>query len=271
MSLSDKIQENQEVVGSTSSRRDFFYTFGNRDNLISTHSENFDRFSSGMPLWPCEMVNCNKNIVNALEIIIGVGLVEGSTEYFRAVYYAFCDDLNITNPLGWFGELESGLARYEDCRSYQPVLIRVVEVSEEGKQRRCFWKPSIIWLERIDHVDDSLIEDFNSIAPNRALKTSGLINNRKLNFINPVGRDRVNFILDGSVYNMIEGGSEVVNTVTENEPPFFEKRIADPIQGNTEAGTISVNMFGNTTRITVDPLPKTALKSINVDFRSFDF
>lgn len=146
--------------------------------------------------------------------------------------------------IGQEGPSGSGIERWAEeayiprgnAREQQPeqfVLVRVLEISKHGEERRDFWIRSVIRLEKLERCLHRITNRTEFPSLNVPVKTGLAVTNGEHKFVGAGRRVLARFSNGNGVHEMIEGAAEIMNAIRDHERPS--------LNGSGGNSTIEVN------------------------------
>jgi hypothetical protein len=135
----------------------------------------------------------------------------------------------------------------------KPVLVRVIQISQDGeKWRQCFvW--SVVRLQRLENCPHRLADLPKPLLTNRFIKLSPAVSDRESELLLVRGRHGSGFKNCDSIDKVIQSSPQIVEAVSGHQGPSLERRWLVLAQNETVTGAISVHLTGKTVRFSVQP------------------
>lgn len=202
-----------------------------------------------------------------IEVIVGVRGRQGHDRQFRAVYNFI--EMNLGDDRLLRPDLqrpEASLVRLEEGHVEQPVLVRIVQKSKDGKKWRDIGHGlAAVWLDAPDCVDGGATEAVD--VPRFPVEILGAPLNRERELGSLGGRTGVFFVFGDRVDQVIEGGSRVVDAIGCDEGPSDQIRRLMNSDRYAVPGSLSVSLTLQGIRLLVHPGTDSELEAVKVLFR----
>ena len=152
----------------------------------------------------------------------------------------------------------------------KPMLVRIIEMTEEGEKGREILVPSIVRLHSLNLCLRRWVQVTQSavsvISPFFGLDDDGELQ------VAPVGRGIFTTVADGqSIHKMVEGGTEIVDTVACDQGPAIQGRRMDYVERDSVTPNLDVDFFGDHIGLPIDPCPQFAKVEFQLFFGVADF
>ena len=205
-----------------------------------------------------------------LVLVVHISLRRGENEIreFRSTFYraAIVSDIWRDEDTHLSCERNAKFPARDIVDNYieQPVLVNVVELAEQGKERRQFGVRSIVRLRSLD----SCLR-ISTKRGNPPLLSSVLLGgacNRELQDIKVRGKVSPTFFDRNSVDKIVQGGAEIMDAIASDERPMLQGRRICDLNDEAVAAALGVTLFGDNIRISFLPFNEFSLDSIEVFF-----
>src|SRR6266481_5124063 len=170
------------------------------------------------------------------------------------------------------GQVEIKLPLPDLGRDYieQPMLVKIIEVAEQGEQGREGWVPSIVRLQSLDFCPSRHTQTLD--PPLAFNEIGGGVRDRKLKSSFVSGRIDPAFMDGRRVDKMVKSATQIVNTIPDNARPTIQVRDGlNILNEETVAGTVSVDLLADDVRVAVNPSLQFAVESIGMFFGASNF
>jgi len=213
--------------------------------------------------WPLGVAHgyCKGRLAVILHISLRGG--ESEVEKFCATYYRSLEV--VKGGVAGYGSDEAELPASNVLHGQreQPVLVRIVEFPDERKESRQFMVSSVVRLRSLNSClrgTAQLREPPISFGDKSGLR----IRDRELQ--SPAVWRGIGATVSDSnaIHNVIESGSEVMNTIPCDQAPAFKRRRFSDFNANAVAATIQIAFSGENVRVSVNPRLKFGLESIEM-------
>jgi len=159
---------------------------------------------------------------------------------------------------------EFSLDRLADGQLEQSVFVPIVEVADDGKKWRAFRVWSIVRLCLLDLCPHTLAERSNASLLPAVGKVVRGVTDRKLENVPVRRRVAVAFNDSDSVEELIQGAPEVVNAISRDQSPTYERRLFNDMKDDTKTSALGVTLSEEDIRLTFHPSPDLILDGISV-------
>jgi hypothetical protein len=149
----------------------------------------------------------------------------------------------------------------------QSMLVTVIEVSDQGQQRREMSVPSVVRLHSLDSCPHINSQRFD---PARR-EVSSIVEDRKLQLSLVSGGILTSIMNGGGVDKVIQGGSQIVNTVAYHNRPIVKRRRSFDIEDYAVAAAVSVSLSAEDIRFAVHPKPDVGINGLGMFVSPPDF
>lgn len=193
--------------------------------------------------------------VPSIELHIWRRTIEGKRRDLAAVFeFSVVSDklTSLVDVVRWPKEAYIPPCNCGECDYKQSVLVNIVEVSQESKQREEYFVRSIVGLHGLNGRSHWLAQGFKS--PPVALPelfTRVAYGEHKLSLVR---RDFLSRFANGDCINiMIERTPQIMHDIAGNERPFMERGFFFNSKDNTIPGKVSIRMVDKTIRVIIHP------------------
>lgn len=237
-------------------------------NLCDEVVENISEFGETASRWPSGMSYGYDNGCLVLVAHISIGRLQYKPHDFCATFYRVPPEVDLLRDYDrsvvWHREAKFSADDIGDNNIEQPVLVRIVEVGEQAKQGREKWVRSIVRLRSLDYCLRSRVKERDPVLLSGVVVRSTY--DRELEFL-PIRRGIPSSVSDGEPVNdVVKGGPEIMNTVSRNERPSFERGSTNDVNDSAVAFTLGVTLMGDDIRLSLGPCLDFNLKSLDVFF-----
>lgn len=193
---------------------------------------------------------------------------------FCAIFYAAPVVVDDVTPIGVWRRNEAHLPLLDIGQDYieQPVLVRIIEIAEQPKQRRDFCVRSFVRLYRLNCVQKrGAGDEFEAAIPSIRV-VQGVTDNGELD--RPFLFDRKwlhSLVANGSVKHMVESGPEIMNSISSAKRPPFNGRLVCDVDKDAVAASVNLTFFLGNVRFAVRPFHEFALECVNMLVCTPDF
>lgn len=159
---------------------------------------------------------------------------------------------SVVDIVRWPKEAYIPLCNCGECNHEQSVLVNVVEVSQESKQREEYFVRSIVRLHGLNGRSHWLAQGFKSppVALPELFTRVAYGEHEQL----VVGRDFLTRFVNGDCINiMIERTPQVMHNIAGNERPFLERGFFFNSKDNTIPGKVIIRLVDKTIRVIIHP------------------
>jgi len=201
----------------------------------------------------------------AIELQVRDRTVNGDRAEFIAVYNASM--IGIETDILWSRNdvLKRNVDGSLESDFNQPVLVGIIEVTEDGKERRRSGVLSVVRLNALDRFSDRQAEILD--VPILRLEVVRRVINDECG-PSLVGRwVRLQFVNGNRVDEMIKSGTQVVDGIAENQSPQCERRRHHNRDDDAMTSEITIHLAGECVRTLVHPGNKLLIQQASVFLR----
>jgi hypothetical protein len=212
-----------------------------------------------------------KGYVKFVELHIRAGSIKEPTADF-CVMFEFpiigADSRLPTVGGSWGTEVNLCIPQSGKCEPKQFVLIPIVKISKNGKERRDGWIRSIVRLRSLDCCPRRTIQDCNS--PARVLEVDSTIRDGEGEALFLGGRKwtRQQLMNGNGIDQVVERGPQIVKAIRDHERPSRKRRLFTHLKSNAPVGRIFVSLSNESVRFSLYPRSKLSAIGCKVLFGS---
>lgn len=166
--------------------------------------------------------------------------------------------------------IEFSFDRLADGQLEQPVFVRIVEVAQDGKERREFRVRSIVRLNILDCCSHTLAERSNAPLLPLIREVGGSVTDRKLKDASVQRGITITLNDSNSVEELIQSAPKIVNTISRDQSPTDDRGRFGDIQGDAKTSSLGITLSEQGVRTTFHPSPDLVLDGISVFTRPFE-
>jgi hypothetical protein len=250
--------------------RDFDNGFDLFDESIEDISELGYVPSSGS-LWMADGYEEGKLVV---VLHIRIWRIDGKEQNFCATFYRSTQDMDLRrradstgDQTKWSEELKFTCCEMLHGYVEQPVLVRIVKVSNQAKEWRQALVRSIVRLQSLDYCLSRTVNGGRhpSSRPLVVKSFSGA-SDRKLEGIG-IGRRASPAVSNReSINKVVECRSEVVDAIAADQRPTVDRRGLSDLNDHTVSAAVQIALLNDDIRVTLSPCDEFGIKSIEVFF-----
>ncbi len=232
--------------------------------LANERHENSPEWGNVFTEWSLSVADgyAKGNIIPVVHIRLRCGEIEECN--FCASFYRVSQPVNINRsaPRGY--ELYLPARGVTEDYIEQSVLVKVIEVSQDGQDRREVGVRSVV---RLRSLNKCLSLPANAIhSPTPLLDTEGIggITDRELKFPG-IRRGIGTAILDSQCVNkMVQRGAQIPDAISGNKGPSIYRRILQDIDEKGVAATLSLTLSPDGMRTILLPRLQFGVESVEV-------
>jgi hypothetical protein len=212
------------------------------------------------PAWPDSVLDRYRCGHAGIELQVRCRTLTGDPCDFSAVYKVHIGaveaDVLGSDPAPTGRDLEVGGALQHNFD--QAVLVGIIEVAQDGKERRHEGMLSVVRLNTLDSLPNRQAK-VSDVPMLRLKVVRGVIDNESGS--PNVGRwVRLEFVNRNSVDQMIERGTQVVDGITENQRPTLERRWLQDREDEAVTCEVAVDLLRECVRVFLYPSMQLAIE-----------
>ncbi len=147
----------------------------------------------------------------------------------------------------------------------QPVLVGIIDFTQDGQQWGKFWVRAIVRLKPLDSCSNWLA-NFSElhVANDGIVKIRPTVGNGESEFSFIAGRLRRRFMDRDTVNKMVKGGAHVADTIRSDDLPTLKRGSFIYPCDKTVSGAVRLDLSDDAVRVSVDPGTDFILKGLSV-------
>lgn len=237
-------------------------------DLISDEAEDGPQTVLRSARWPRRVLDCDGKLQRRIETHIRLWNLQGDYQGFCAVFDLPFPEINrdLLARMNLQGMQEIGLGLGGRDYVEQSVLIRIIEVPQQGQEWREGRMVTMVRLQRLDRCNRPITQAVQPSFTYGDIETLVVISDGELESSVSRRRSGLRLMDRNRVNQVVERRSHTVQRVTRDQRESGRRKRCQQGDDQAMAGTLFVSMTSDSVRLQVVPCRDFAVESLEVFF-----